>query len=704
MIRKIIEDKRILSFYIIVFIGLSLGFTYALSTASIVLNVTTALITVDEDSYGNTSFDATNLDFVPILDSEVETRLDNVVKIDFTVGGASTNNTTNIIYDIALADLDIDCSLISPYIKWKLIKDGTELSNGTFSYQFDTIKDNRLVLTNIQEDLPKYNANKSGYHNYTFYMWFSDSCQEENISSCVGKADQSALLGKYFTGRIEVELYTKSKKALVRTPSASLNTSTCINTVTVNKPNLDNGNLIPVYYDNSEEVWKKADVNNKNNSWYNYNMKKWANAVIVDTSKKNTYQSADVGTTITDSDIIAFYVWIPRYKYRVWNMNRQGGAESTYAYPAYSKGIQIEFEQGTTSTGNVRCEYDIETQESSTTLSDNCYYNNGTTPIKITDANTYFTGNNEAWYTHPAFTFGTDSDKEKSGIWVGKFETGNTTSIPKILPDIKSLKAQNLSTQFTVSKQFQLYLSAKMDTHLITNLEWGAVTYLMHSIYGLCNGTTCQGMYINNSSDSYTGRSGGAIAGSTTLNLANVYPNDTTETTQYNKNGYYTYKGYFIDYNGNITTNKDVSKISSTTGNITGIYDMNGGSYEYVMANMVDTSYNFYPASAGDNWNGSTTLDSKYYNSYSYGTSYNNTLAFNRARLGDATAEVLGSKTSATGSWKIGSGTTGASSYFLYNTSPWYDRGGYSNANLSGPFFFSRNNGGSYLAFHSVIS
>ena len=703
MIRKIIEDKRILSFYIIVFIGLSLGFTYALSTASIVLNVTTALITVDEDSYGNTTFDSTNLDFVPILDSEVETRLDNVVKIDFTVGGASTNNTTNIIYDIALADLNIDCNLLSPYIKWKLIKDGSELSNGTFSYQFDTIKDNRLVLTNIQEDLPKYNANKNGYHNYTFYMWFSDSCQEDNISSCVGKADQSTLLGKVFSGRIEVELYTKSKKALVRNPSASLNTSTCINTVTVNKPNLDNGNLIPVYYDNNTEVWKKADSNNKNASWYNYNIKKWANAVIVDTSKKSTYQSASVGTTVADADIIAFYVWIPRYKYRVWNINRQGGAESTYAYKAYSTGIQIEFESGTSSTGNVRCEYNIKSAESATNLSDNCYYNNSTTPIKTTDPNTYFTGNNEAWYTHPAFTFG---DEPIEGFWMGKFETGNTADSPRVLPDISSIRNQNVSTQFTTSKKFQNYLTSELDAHMLTNLEWGAVAYLSHSIYGLCNGTTCQGMYINNSSGCYTGRSGGAIAGATALNLSNVYPNDSASIDKYNSMGYYTYKGYFIDYNGNITATKDVSKVSSTTGNITGVYDMNGGSTEHVMGNMVNSSYLFYAYNAGNNWNGNSTLDSKYYNSYSYGVNYNGVLAYNRSILGDGTAEIIGLSTSSVGSWKPGSATTGSYSYFTGDVNGWLIRGGNYKSEYSGPFDFYRIGGYSsdYYSFRSSIS
>ena len=470
-----------------------------------------------------------------------------------------------------------------------------------------------------------------------------------------------------------------------------------------NAPNLDSGNLIPVYYDNTAEVWKKADNANANNSWYDYDNKMWANAVIVDTAKKSTYQSASVGTTITDADIIAFYVWIPRYKYRVWNITRQGGAESTYAYPAYSTGIQIQFEQGTASTGNVECTYNVQSEEDIANLSDVCTYNK-TDTITTTSGNSNYT---DAWYTHPAFTFGTE---EKTGFWMGKFETGGTADVPKVIPDVSSFENQDVSTYFTISKKFQNYLSSEIDAHMLTNLEWGAAAYLSHSIYGLCNSTTCQGMYINNSIAQYTGRSGGAIAGTTALNLTNVYPDDSTETTQYNTNGYYTYKGYFIDYNGNVTTTKDTSKVASTTGNITGVYDMNGGASEYVMSNMVDSSYNFYPSSSGTSWNGSSTLDTKYYNTYSYGINANNVQAFNRSRLGDATAEVLGSSAATDlvyrGSWQIGSGIIGSQSFFTVNSYSWFARGGRYGKSYSGPFDFASCTGDSFInfSFRSSIS
>ena len=704
--KKIIEDKRILTFYVIVIAALTLGVTYALRSVTITANVTTALMGVDETAYGSTSFDSSNIDFEPIFDSEVETSFNNVIKINFMVGGASTNNINNIIYDIALVDLEFDESLYSPYIKWKLVKDGVQLSTGSFDDETYTINEGRLVLTTKQLSLPDYNVDKTGYHNYSFYMWFSDSCQSSDIASCIDKKDQSYMIGKSFSGRIEVELYVGK---------------------TANSPNLDNGNLIPVYYDDTVQasdgtygVWKKADSTNSNNSWYNYENKMWANAIIVSNDTLSTYQSAEVGTTITDTDIIAFYVWIPRYKYRVWNITRQGGDEDTYAYPAYSTGIEIQFETGTASTGNVECTYDITTEESETDLSDVCVYN-GTDTITTDSGNTNY---NDAWYTHPAFTFG---DEEVEGFWIGKFETSATTSStcytspsatncsnanqePRILPNVSSLRSQTVSYQFTTAKKFQKYFSDDIEAHMLTNLEWGAVAYLTHSIYGLCDASGCKGLKFNNSEGYFTGRSGGDIArnalkaaafyGDTSLSAENIYI----------QNGYYNYKGYKLNSSGVVTSTKDVSAIASTTGNVTGIYDMAGGSNEYVMGNMADSAGLFYSRLAGTNWNGNSILDTKYYNAYSFGINSYKPIAFNRARLGDAIAENLGSSTSNIALWSPGYGVTGSSSQMFFDDGEtqhyWLHRGGNSKSVYSSIFYLYRASGDSSsgFSFRSSIS
>ena len=748
MIKKILKDKRLLSLYIVVIFCLVIGVTYALGTHSMPISFNTALIRIDESAYGDTTFDTTNIDFRPILDTDVETSLGNVIKIDFTVGGAEANNNSNIIYDIALADLEIHCDLISKYIKWKLIKDGTEIASSFDKYSTETnkpdygltkgIKNNRLVLTENQIDLPSYSDTKDGYHNYTFYMWMSDSCQKSDITECVtnaDKLDQSSLIGKYFSGKIEVELYTETKVGygpIANRENSETNKCLHSNPNRLNNaPNLDNGNLIPVYYDdtgtytytddeNNEVtvtgVWKKADSKNYNNSWYDYENKMWANAVIIgDSSKKRHYQKSSINTIIEDQDITAFYVWIPRFKYRVWNLNRQGITEdinatdknTIYAYPAFTKGIDIEFEKGRNSSGNVKCTYDTSVTESITTLSDTCVYKDRDT-ITTASLNTDYT---DAWYTHPAFTFG---NKEIDGFWIGKFETStetsstcyatasadncnNTDQTPRILPDVSSLRNQNVSNQFTTARKFQSYLS-DINANMLTNLEWGAVTYLTHSIYGLCNGTTCQGVYHNNSSGYYTGSS-----------MGDIVTDDTLSTSTY---GIYNYKGDKLDSSGAVDTTvaRDVTKVSSTTGNVTGVYDMSGGANEYVMGNMVNISNQFYPSYAtsgsGSNpWSGSSTLDSKFYNSYSNGTNESGRIASNRGRLGDATAEVLGG-TSSKSAWKPGSGITSSNAYFVSDANSWFYRGGYYSNSTSGAFYFYRNTGNSSIngSFRSSLS
>ena len=465
-----------------------------------------------------------------------------------------------------------------------------------------------------------------------------------------------------------------------------------------NSPNLDNNNLIPVYYDDTNEVWKKADSKNTDNSWYSYKDKMWANAVIVEESTKISYQNANINTVINDSDIIAFYVWIPRYKYRVWNINRQASGEEGYAYNAFSNGIEIAFEEGIETTGNVTCNYDIASVESDSNLSDKCYYNNE--EITTSSINKNYTN---AWYTHPAFTFG---GVDKEGFWIGKFETSGSNTNPLIIPDNQTITEEYLSSLFTTSKKFQNYFSNDIDAHLLTNYEWGAVAYLSHSKYGLCENNICRDVYTNNSKSYYTGRSGGAPSGSDELTLTNVY--GTGGENKYNDYGYYNYKGYKLNYSdGTSTNNKDLSKVASTTGNITGVYDMSGGSVDYVMSNMYNNNGLFITSSAGTNWNNYTELDIKYYVPYSYGSNPISQSGFNRARLGDATAEILGTANNL-GSW--GTNINGSLSqfvaYYMYSNHAYFGRGGYFEVDHAGLFSFYRYTGnyGSNLGSRSSLA
>ncbi len=220
---------------------------------------------------------------------------------------------------------------------------------------------------------------------------------------------------------------------------------------------------------------------------------------------------------------------------------------------------------------------------------------------------------------HDAFTFGT---KNLSGFWYGKFETSHTTLVSSetennlgcttetcsnangiiIKPNVTSLRYNNVSNFFYASRSMEQssnsfgFVSSEVDTHMSKNNEWGAVAYLTQSIYGRCtSSTSCTEVGINNNSSYITGY--GAPAGS-----------DDTIT-----NGAY---------------NTDLGKDASTTGNIYGIYDMSGGSWEYVMGVYTDGTQNWsgYNATSnsgftgmligGTTYTGVAYPESKYYNSY----------------------------------------------------------------------------------------
>ena len=304
-------------------------------------------------------------------------------------------------------------------------------------------------------------------------------------------------------------------------------------------------NMIPVYYDETNEVWKKADLANTSikEQWYSYESsgdKKgmWANAVTVTSSSRSKYLNASIGTAISMNDITTMWVWIPRFN-AVTPSNYNGG-----------------------------------TQESPGA-------------IDVT-----FVKQNET--AIDAFTFGT---KQLSGFWYGKFEIGGTlassctnetcnVSNIVVKPNVSSLGSQKVSSFFYASRSMEQpnnsfgFISSEVDTHMSKNNEWGAVAYLTHSIYGRCTSSTnCTEVGINNNSSYITGY--GAPAGSDE-NIAN----GTYDTT--------------------------LGKDASTTKNIYGIYDMSGGSFEFVMGVYNKTI----------RYSGFSSLpDERYYNNYTT-TSY----------------------------------------------------------------------------------
>ena len=402
----------------------------------------------------------------------------------------------------------------------------------------------------------------------------------------------------------------------------------------VNKANapvlLDN--MIPVYYDEEEEVWKKADEANITEKWYDYDAKMWANAVTVSEANRSTYLSSPVGTTIPMEDINTMWVWIPRYKYTIFNANMSGGETTP------EQEIMIEFESGTASTGTVTCV-------------DSINNNNGTSEV-CTDSVYGEVTNGSSTYTHPAFTFG---DDELTGFWFAKFENSEDESGNIIIkPDVISMTNYNVSTFFEKSRSMELVNNIygfsstasaynatgeltgdtnNFDTHMTKNMEWGAAAYLTQSKYGRCTDGICSEIYINNSSGYYTGRSGGSTSASSA-----TY-------------GTYSYDDYLISSSNSKTVKSSGSGTgASTTGNIYGIYDMSGGQLEIVMGNMVTEDGLFNVSSAGI-WTMEVHPLEKYYDKYSYGVSSSDYLGYKRGKLGDGTKEVLKETSSASSLW-----------------------------------------------------
>lgn len=174
---------------------------------------------IDYTGLSNTSVITSTNEMLPIDDSIVEAtgiNIDDsrVLKAEFNVTGVDTN-PANTIYDVVLYGDSIDCDLRTTDVKWRLYKNNTLLSNGNLSPTFDIMKNNRLVLTNVQQSLTT-NTDK-----YTFILWISESCTGD-ISQCDASLDQSKYLNKTLNASLKVELSAKSTKTLVRTTSTKL--------------------------------------------------------------------------------------------------------------------------------------------------------------------------------------------------------------------------------------------------------------------------------------------------------------------------------------------------------------------------------------------------------------------------------------------------------------------------------------------------
>ena len=391
-------------------------------------------------------------------------------------------------------------------------------------------------------------------------------------------------------------------------------------------------NLIPIKIASDGTV-TKADITKE---WYNYENKEWANAVILKDETK-TYNN---GETIPESNIESYFVWIPRFKYQIFD---EGNYTSLTSIQNKFQTINIVFE------------------------------NKDTTPSNGTTKGT--------WLTHPAFT-----SFDSNGFWVGKFETGydkatstsaaqvNSVDTSKIIikPNVYSWKNINVGNMFKNSYDYQ----RNLDSHMMKNTEWGATAYLQHSVYG-----SQTSVRINNNKAFITGYA-------STTEPTTGPTGSSTSTNRYES----TSLGVDGTYTVNYLNSK--SSVASTTGNRSGIYDMAGGSWDYVAGYTTGATKvggdsgitSLYP----DFFTNSTYT--KYWDKY---TSTTNT-QYNNRILGDATGEMgpFGNEKDPDSGTRQKSSWYGDLANFAVSSLPWFARGGnLYNGTESGAFAFSPSSG-----------
>ena len=348
---------------------------------------------------------------------------------------------------------------------------------------------------------------------------------------------------------------------------------------------------------------------------------------VILTDENKTYNNGD---TIPEDNIESYFVWIPKYSYQIFNLGETDGYTEGKHETSNAKEIQIKF--GTTNT------------------SDN-NENECTTPMTSGASGNCKVGD---YMTSPAFI-----SMDTNGLWVAKFETTGSTSNVTVKPNQTSLRNINVKTMFETAYNYK----RDNDSHMMKNTEWGAVAYLSHSKYGINTEVR-----INNNSNYITGYA--ATDSADESKYPGTSGTDSSVTLPYN-----TSTGYK----------------ASTTGNITGIYDMSGA-YEYV-ASLQSETY----GSSGFNATTLKAYNPKYYDIYDGSSDWT---TYSKRILGDATGEMgpfyyyqdADNNNRPHNSWYADD------SNFIGTSYPWFRRGGDHNYGvLAGQFNFYRNNGSTVI-------
>jgi len=310
-------------------------------------------------------------------------------------------------------------------------------------------------------------------------------------------------------------------------------------------PVLNESMMTPVKWTNDEDLTTVTTTEKTDTSWYNY-----VAATSIGDNTESKWANVEVKPTSTST--ASYFVWIPRYAYRITYYNSEDLTAETTVVTGYCDGrglVDVAGEANNTFT------FDEGVQT-------------------VTDSST-----GKSYIVHPAFE--TDVNlggwtEDLAGLWVAKYEMSGSSAALKSTPNASALTNVNIANMYNYSKSY----SDTLKSHLMKNSEWGAVAYLTHCQYGRNTvETSC--------ATSLTTASGGILT-STTGNTYGIYGMSggaaeyvAAYNTAYSREG---------DYYGGIAGNTNSSYKPATGAHFA--YNMNGESDEYVTA-YTNSSYGY---------------------------------------------------------------------------------------------------------------
>ena len=359
------------------------------------------------------------------------------------------------------------------------------------------------------------------------------------------------------------------------------------------------------------------------------------------------------------------------------------------------------------------------------------------------------TDNTTTWATHPAFSWGAEETgyTELNGIWVGKYETTGTRRAPTVKPNQHANVDEYIGEYYTMARSIgtgtyspttnggntisgitqNSHNLSTATSHMLKNSEWGAVAYLSASKYGAgVNGTKINSASPATSADadisSPSNRYSYGITGCGPYNASgstSTYTDGTTLSADLIESPTACSQDTNKAYNGSIGV------LASTTNTVYGIYDMSGGSYEYVMGNLTgyddqsETSDNRYMTTQAKPPYVDLYKESPYGNftsgvssgaannpvdwgSGAYEYYWNNDICTWATCGGHALHETKQYQ-SVSGSYRSWGGDN---SNFVYSSSRWFQRGGSAINGSSAGLFYSDYRSGLYhssYGFHSAL-